>query len=102
MRYRFMMDLFGLRLDKKQWQADFGAPVERCLPIEMLAFEKVGAFQTNNAEEITLTPRGRYLLVTLMREFFSSINRVRDQARRVVLASEPQVSTETRLSDAKA
>lgn len=102
MRYRFMMDLFGLRLDKKQWQADFGAPVERCLPIEMLAFEKVGAFQTNNAEEITLTPRGRYLLVTLMREFFSSINRMRDQARRVVLASEPQVSPETRLSDAKA
>jgi len=102
MRYRFMMDLFGLRLDKKQWQADFGTPVERCLPIEMLAFEKVGAFQTNNAEEITLTPRGRYLLVTLMREFFSSINRVRDQARRVVLASEPQVSPETRLSDAKA
>lgn len=102
MRYRFMMDLFGLRLDKKQWQADFGAPVERCLPLEMFAFEKVGAFQTNTPEEITLTPRGRYLLVTLMREFFSSINRVRDQARRVVLASEPQVSPETRLSDAKA
>ncbi|MFN7036687.1 MAG: coproporphyrinogen dehydrogenase, partial [Bellilinea sp.] len=102
MRYRFMMDLFGLRLDKKQWQADFGAPVERCLPLEMLAFEKVGAFQTNNGKEITLTPRGRYLLVTLMREFFSSINRVRDQARRVVLASEPQVSPETRLSDAQA
>ena len=27
MRYRFMMQLFGLRLDKKQWQRDFGCSV---------------------------------------------------------------------------
>ena len=27
MRYRFMMQLFGLRLDKKQWERDFGCSV---------------------------------------------------------------------------
>lgn len=101
MRYRFMMDLFGLRLDKRQWERDFGKPIEHCLPLELLAFEKADAFAENTPEAITLTPRGRYLLVVLMREFFSSINRVRDQARRAVQSSEALRNPETRLSNAK-
>ena len=32
MRYRFMMQLFGLRLDKEQWQRDFGCSVAAGLP----------------------------------------------------------------------
>ena len=35
MRYRFMMQLFGLRLDKRQFERDFGMPIERGLPVEM-------------------------------------------------------------------
>ena len=35
MRYRFMMQLFGLRLDKRQFERDFGMSVERGLPVEM-------------------------------------------------------------------
>jgi len=81
MRYRFMMDLFGLALDKRAFQARFGVPVELALPVEMAFFAGVGAFAENSAERITLTARGRYLLVVMMREFFSSINRIRDQAR---------------------
>ena len=32
MRYRFMMQLFGLRLDKRQFKEDFGCTVEAGLP----------------------------------------------------------------------
>ena len=82
MRYRFMMDLFGLALDKKSFQQRFSLPVELALPLEMAFFASVGAFAENSPEWITLTARGRYLLLVMMREFFSGINRIRDQARK--------------------
>lgn len=82
MWYRFMMDLFGLRLDKTRFLAEFGRSIEAAMPIEMAYFAARGAFAENNEEAITLTPRGRYMLVVMMREFFSGINRIRDQARR--------------------
>jgi len=81
MRYRFMMGLFGLELDKKSFARDFGVSIERGLPVEMAFMRTVGAFDVNNAERATLTPKGRYLLVTMMREFFIGVNGVRDQAR---------------------
>ena len=82
MRYRFMMQLFGLRLDKKRWQKDFGCSVLRGLPAEYLFLKSQGAFATDNEDEITLTAKGRYLLVVLMRQFFIGVNSVRDEARR--------------------
>jgi coproporphyrinogen III oxidase-like Fe-S oxidoreductase len=85
MRYRFMMDLFGLKLDKHVWKERFGRSVERTLPVEMAFFQASGAFAQNNADVITLTPQGRYMLVVMMREFFAGINRIRDQARQAVL-----------------
>lgn len=101
MRYRFLMDLFGLRLDKQRFQADFGVPVELGLPAEMAFFAAAGAFAENNARELTLTPRGRYLLVVMMREFFSMINRVRDQARKAV-ASENERTVAPRRAKSEA
>jgi len=81
MRYRFMMGLFGLELDKKAFARDFGVSIERGLPVEMAFMRTVGAFDVNTPERATLTPKGRYLLVTMMREFFIGVNGVRDQAR---------------------
>ena len=40
-----------------------------------------GAFATDHADEITLTPKGRYLMVVMMRQFFIGVNNLRDQAR---------------------
>jgi coproporphyrinogen III oxidase-like Fe-S oxidoreductase len=85
MRYHFMMDLFGLELDKRQWRARFGRSVEAALPVEMAFFQASGAFAENSAERITLTAHGRYMLVVMMREFFSGINHIRDQARSVLM-----------------
>jgi len=81
MRYRLMMSLFGLRLDKRSFLADFGHTPERGLPLEIAGLRAIGAFDRNDSEASTLSERGRYLLVTMMREFFVGVNEVRDQAR---------------------
>lgn len=81
MRYRFMMQLFGLRLDKKQFKYDFGVPIEVGLPAEMMFMRAAGAFDIDSEYELTLTPKGRYLMVVMMRQFFIAVNKLRDQAR---------------------
>jgi coproporphyrinogen III oxidase-like Fe-S oxidoreductase len=79
MWYRLMMDLFSL--DKRHFKKRFGMSIEVALPLELAFFRLNRAFERDDAETITLTPRGRYMLVVMMREFFSGINRIRDQAR---------------------
>lgn len=91
MRYRFMMQLFGLRLDKKKWERDFGASVAASLPVEYAFFKAVGAFDHEDADEITLSRKGKYLLVAMMRQFFVSVNTVRDKARSVLPEAEREL-----------
>lgn len=88
MRYRFMMQLFGLRLDKRKFERDFGMSIERGLPAEMAFMRLNGAFATDNADELTLTPKGRYLVVVMMRQFFIGVNGLRDQARAALTGEE--------------
>ena len=47
MRYRFVTDLFGLRLDKRRFRRDFGVPVELGLPAEIAFMRWSGALATN-------------------------------------------------------
>ena len=82
MRYRFMMQLFGLRLDKRKWAQDFGCTVAAGLPAEYLFLKSAGAFEQDDDEAITLSQKGRYLLVAMMRQFFIGVNSVRDEARK--------------------
>ena len=91
MRYRFMMQLFGLRLDKKQFKEDFGCSIEAGLPAEMAFMTAAGAFATNTDEEITPTPKGRYLMVVMMRQFFIGVNNLRDQARAALSGEEREL-----------
>ena len=91
MRYRFMMQLFGLRLDKRAFKRDFGLPVELGLPAEMAFMRLNGAFATDNADELTLTARGRYLIVVMMRQFFIGVNNLRDQAREALTGEEREL-----------
>jgi hypothetical protein len=81
MRYRFVTDLFGLRLDRARFRADFGVNVERALWAEMSFMRAAGAFERDDAECLTLTRTGRYLLVVMMREMLTGSNRLRDEAR---------------------
>lgn len=80
-RYRLMMDLFGLRLDKEAFRQRVGAPVEQALWAEYLFLKLAGAFSRDDAEALELTETGRYLLVVMMREFFIGVNGIRDLAR---------------------
>jgi coproporphyrinogen III oxidase-like Fe-S oxidoreductase len=81
MRYRLMMQLFGLELDKTAWKRDFGVSVAAGLPAEYTFFKAAGAFAVDDGARISLTAKGRYLLVALMREFFIGVNGLRDLAR---------------------
>jgi len=88
MRYRFLMELFGLRLDKQQFKRDFGVSIERGLWKELLFFRTFGGFATDTAEELTLTPKGRYLAVVMQRTMFAHLNSVRDSARNALASDE--------------
>jgi len=81
MRYRFLMGLFGLALDKVAFARDFGVSVERGLPMEMAFMRMNRAFAVDDAVRLTLTRTGRYLAVAMMRQFFIGVNGLRDQAR---------------------
>ncbi len=91
MRYRFLMQLFGLRLDKLQFERDFGMTVENGLPAEMAFMKLAGAFATDTPEELTLTSQGRYLVVAMMRQFFIGVNNLRDQARAALPGEEREL-----------
>jgi len=81
MRYRFVTDLFGLKLDKRRFVRDFGLPVEVGLAAELGFMHAVGGIATHTADEITLTDKGRYLLLVIMRETLALSNDARDRAR---------------------
>jgi menaquinone C8-methyltransferase len=81
MRYRFMMDLFGLELDKASFRQSFHTGVESGLWIENTFLRLAGGFERHDSQGITLTEKGRYLLVAMMREFFSGMDSVREQER---------------------
>ena len=59
MRYRFLMELFGLRLDKKRFARDFGDSIERGLAIELAYMRAFGRVERDDADSITLTAGGR-------------------------------------------
>ena len=60
---------------------DFGCTVEAGLPVEMAFMRANGAFATDDADELTLTPAGRYLTVVLYRQYLAGLNNLREQAR---------------------
>ncbi|HET6498580.1 MAG TPA: coproporphyrinogen III oxidase family protein [Coriobacteriia bacterium] len=80
-RYRFVTDLFGLTLDKERFQRDFGVPVERGLATELAFLRAAGGIADDDGRFVTLTEKGRYLLMVIMRETLATSNDARDRAR---------------------
>ena len=89
-RYRFMMGMFSLRFDRAHFKRACGTPVERSLFFETLFMALVGSFSKVTREAFWLSPRGGYLAVVMMREFFSGVNNVRDEARQALSEDERQ------------
>ena len=96
MRYRFVTDLFGLRLDKERFRRDFGVSVERGLPLEIAFMKMIGGIATDTDKEITLTHDGRYMLLVMMRETLAASNDHRDHERALLPPEEKAL-----LSDAE-
>ena len=88
MRYYFATKLFGLRLDKQEFRERFGVDIAKGLPMEMTFMRLAGAFEIDNNEELTLTPKGRYLTLVMMRETLAGSNDYRDKMREALPSDE--------------
>lgn len=80
MRYYLLMHLFGGSLDKRKAEARFHGGFQRNMWPELAALQTLGTI-TDSGEFLTLTEKGHYIWVILMREFFTGINSLRDQMR---------------------
>jgi len=80
LRYAFLMDLFGLSLDKEAFRNQFGSSVFSELALECLFFLLAGGIRIH-ADRIDLTRRGQYYWVIMMREFFIGVDNFRDLSR---------------------
>ena len=60
-----------------------------CIAQGRMSFLRLaGAFATDDADEATLTPKGRYLATVMYRQFLSGMSNLRDQARNALPAQE--------------
>lgn len=76
LRYYLLTKLFGTKIDKKQFYQRFNTEINQKLRNELLFFRLFGLVQGD--EKISLTPRGMYPVSVMMREFFASLNSLRE------------------------
>lgn len=81
MRYDFLMKLFSTRMNVNDLEKKYAGKYFKTLWKEMAAFTLAGSFRYF-PPNLHLTPRGRYLWVIMMREFFIAVNNFRDYCRR--------------------
>jgi len=77
LRYYLLSRLFGLKVDKEQFRQQFRADVHQKLGYELTLLKLAGAI-TEKPNEILVTPRGLYTINVMMREFFASLNTLRE------------------------
>jgi coproporphyrinogen III oxidase-like Fe-S oxidoreductase len=79
-RYDFLMKLFGMHLNLDALQIKYGKGFRWYLLPYLLAFFLAGSLRIRGPE-VSLTSRGRYHWVIMMREFFIAVNNFRDFCR---------------------
>lgn len=80
--YDFLMKLFGLSLDLKELGEKHSVNAARYLFPEIFFFMMAGGIK-KEGDLLTLTPKGQYYWVIMMREFFTSVNNFRDYCRSI-------------------
>ncbi|MBI2979357.1 MAG: coproporphyrinogen III oxidase family protein [Chloroflexi bacterium] len=75
-RYYLLTKLFGTRIDKGQFYQRFNTSIDQKLRNELLFFRLFGLVQGDN--KISVTRRGMYPVSVMMREFFASLNTLRE------------------------
>jgi len=76
-RYDFLMRLFGMEMDMASLNEKYRGRAFRYLWKEILAFMLIGGVRYHEGT-LSLTDRGRYYWVIMMREFFTAVNNFRD------------------------
>jgi len=76
LRYYLLTKLFGMKLDMSQFQRDFNADAHSKLWSELLMLKLAGIVKEDDG--INVTQRGMYSVSAMMREFFASLNSLRE------------------------
>lgn len=79
-QYDFLMKLFGLRLNTDELDRKYGISTVSMLLPEILFFKTLGALKKEKSK-LSLTKKGLYYWVIMMREFFIGVNNFRDFLR---------------------
>jgi menaquinone C8-methyltransferase len=77
LRYYLLTKLFGTRIDKVQFKQQFGVDIHQKLSTELF-FLKLARATTEGPHEIKVTREGMYTVSVMMREFFASLNTLRE------------------------
>lgn len=80
MQYRLMVGLFGGGVDKKSFSNRFGIPMELAL-FKELAFLRLFGMIEEERGVIRPTFRGKYLFLSMMKEFYIGMDTVREESR---------------------
>jgi coproporphyrinogen III oxidase-like Fe-S oxidoreductase len=77
LRYYLLTKLFGTKLNKEQFRRQFKVDIHSKLGTEIGLLKLAGAVTENN-DEIRVTTKGMYTVSVMMREFFASLNSLRE------------------------
>ncbi len=75
-RYYLLTKLFAMEVDKRKFSQKFNADIYGKLRSELLFFRLFGLIQ--GEEKIRVTQKGMYPVSVMMREFFASLNSLRE------------------------
>ena len=75
-RYYLLTKLFGMELDTDKFAQRFGAGIETKLSAELLFLRLFGLAE--GRDKIRVTGKGMYPVSVMMREFFTSLNNLRE------------------------
>ena len=76
-RYYLLTKLFGLKVDTSEFRRRFGGDIGSKLFTEICFFKSSGA--VTGKDILQVTPGGMYPVSVMMRDFFASLNTLREQ-----------------------
>jgi len=77
LRYYFLTALFGMSVDKAKFRRRFGGDMEKKLRLELQALRWSGIIR--GKDRIEVTRRGMFPVNIMMRDFFASLNGLRER-----------------------
>jgi menaquinone C8-methyltransferase len=77
LRYYLLTKLFGTRINKEHFRQQFKTNIYNKLGLELGLLKMSGAVN-EKGPEIMVTPKGMYIVSVMMRQFFASLNTLRE------------------------